>query len=106
MLNKDELENLLRFVGYGTLSGPIWFLGMEEAFTPRSGFNHEDNLRIRAAFPPVIDVQEAHTLMQAEYWEGGSVDVSHVWKWAAKLTRALIHRTDDCLDVWKANEYI
>jgi hypothetical protein len=30
-LQNEELQHLLDFVGYGELSAPVWFLGMEEA---------------------------------------------------------------------------
>lgn len=53
-LDTDEISNLLEFIGYGNLEGPVWFLGMEE------GGGGEDRLRIQAGFEPIEDLYDAH----------------------------------------------
>jgi len=32
-----DIDRLLSFIGYGSLSAPLWFLGMEESLGPRPG---------------------------------------------------------------------
>lgn len=49
----DEIDKLLRFIGYGNLDADIWFLGMEEAG------GGVDNLRRRLALDPVEDLKVA-----------------------------------------------
>ncbi len=107
-ITADHLDKLINFLGYGTLKAPIWFLGLEEAFTERAGFSYADNLLAHSEFPRIIDVQDAHTRLRAEYWrrEGPTLPVSDVWKWAAKLTLALLHNDPGWQDSAKVNGYI
>ena len=50
----SEVEKLLSFIGYGDLSAPIWFLGMEEAG------GGEENLRYRLRFDSIEDLYLGH----------------------------------------------
>jgi hypothetical protein len=61
-LTNDDIQSLLRFVGYGNPAGPFWFVGMEEAgdLTPAE-------LLTRAReFRTVDDLARAHAL--PGYW--------------------------------------
>ena len=53
-LSPDETSNLLRFIGYGNLKAPVWFLGMEE------GGGGEERIRIQSGFEPIEDLYDAH----------------------------------------------
>ena len=53
-LTTDEISNLLDFVGYGNLDGPVWFLGMEE------GGGGEERIRIQSNFERIEDLRDAH----------------------------------------------
>src|SRR5258706_9050297 len=105
-ISQDMLQRSLDFLGYGTLDAPIWFLGMEESFRERPGFDHQRNLEVHAKFDRVMDVQIAHELLEARYWLAPKLNVSSVWRWMAKFTRALIHHAQDWESVNEAKGYI
>jgi len=103
-LSPGELDNILCFLGYGHISAPVWFVGLEEGL---AGMSEEDtihNLKARAHFNPVMDLREAHLrLMRA----GRPIDVeldpprTQVWQYMAKIMLA----RSGCKE-WKSNRAV
>jgi len=73
-LSDDELACLLKFIGYGSLSAPVWFLGMEE------GGGGEDNLRQRLAFEAVEDCKKAHANLGITRFHGDRPRIQRTWR--------------------------
>lgn len=73
-LQLDELEHLLDFVGYGELSAPVWFLGMEEAG------GGEENIRARIKFRTVEDCAEAHRTLGITKHHWGNRVIQRTWR--------------------------
>ena len=70
----SEVEHLLSFIGYGNLSAPIWFLGMEE------GGGGEDNLRCRLTFDSVEDLYTGHKKLGIVKHHEGRRIIQPTWR--------------------------
>lgn len=60
---ESETNRLLNFLGYGHLTAPVWFLGIEEAG------GGEKNLRRRLTLDVVEDRAEAHAKLETVQYE-------------------------------------
>ena len=69
----SELEHLLNFVGYGTLSANVWFLGMEEAG------GGEENICSRLNFRQVEDCADAHRILGITKHHLGKRVIQRTW---------------------------
>jgi hypothetical protein len=90
-LTPEELDKIVRLLGYGRPSAPVWFIGMEEGL---GGMNSEDtsmNLRSRCSFAETMDLRQAHLLLRQK---GIPIDVetnlpsTSVWRFMAKIMLA------------------
>lgn len=107
MISSHELDNILNFIGYGSLSAPLWFLGVEESLGKRYKAEHwsyEWELRLRSSWSPVMDMRTAHEMLRDPYWE--SVKLSYVWVLMAQLARGILHHASDWGDLDRANQYV
>ncbi len=57
-LTDSQISRLLEFVGYGSLSAPVWFIGLEEAG------EGEDRLLVRTTFDRIMDILKAHEQLE------------------------------------------
>ena len=105
-LSIEQKEKLLRFIGYGNLNAPLWFLGMEEGIGGQAGLAEvEKNIRIRAErFSQVEDLAAAHD--HFDYDVRVQPKFTSVWVWMAKFTRAILHQAGDWRDVTLAKDYV
>jgi hypothetical protein len=106
MISLEEVKNILNFIGYGRLDALLWFLGFEESLGKRYKAEHwsyEWELRMRAAWSPVMDMRAAHEMLRDPYWE--SREFSYVWVIMAKLARGILLKVSDWGDLDLANHY-
>ncbi len=80
-----ETEKLLSFIGYGNLSAPVWFLGMEER-----GLGTE-RLRQRLNFEPVEDLDRAQRLLGVREHHMPPVRLEAIWATMARIMLMLTH---------------
>lgn len=73
-LTDSELDHLLNFIGYGTLDGDVWFIGMEEAG------GGEDNIRTRLKFRTVEDNAMAHKMLGVTNLHWGKRKIQRTWR--------------------------
>ena len=107
-LSGDGIDRVINFLGYGCPSAPVWFIGLEEGLGKANSQEGIDNLKARDSFKPIMDLHEAHKLLQEK---GGQIDIelkksfTQVWIWMAKIVRA---RRDlkDWSNVAFAKEYV
>jgi len=102
-----QVEQLVRFLGYGTLAGNLWMIGFEEGLGGRArspGWSPEWEVDLRSRWQPVMDARQAHRQLKDHYWERR--DYSGVWRMAAKLARGILTRAGDWLDTDRAHEYV
>ncbi len=107
MLTQSELHSLLNFRGYGSLSAPLWFLGFEEGLGPRPGkpgWTPEWELHTRTAWDALMDLHQAHLLLEDFYWERKSY--TYVWKVMAHLARGILLQAKDWKNRTKRHDYI
>ena len=69
-----EVEKLLSFIGYGNLSAPVWFLGMEEA---GGGI---ENLRNRLKFDVIEDLYQGHKKLGILKHHEGKRIIQPTWR--------------------------
>lgn len=109
-LSDQEQTSLLSFVGYGSPSAPLWFIGAEEGLGGAlSDDEEEHNLHARGQWREFMDLCEAHmTLKEA----GKPIDVTKkrkgsvaVWLWMSRIARAYEGR-EDWPDRERAREYV
>ena len=106
-LNLEEIEQLSRFIGYGRLDAPIWFLGLEESLGKRPSMREWTpikELKIRAGWPAVLDVKRAHQTLQDDYWNRRNY--SSVWRFAAKLTVGILYPQISWNDTHVVHKYV
>mgnify|MGYP006303501765 CR=1 FL=1 len=70
----SEVDHLLSFIGYGNISAPIGFLGMEEA---GGGF---ENLQNRLTFDQVEDLYHGHKKLGILKYHEGSRYIQSTWR--------------------------
>ena len=81
---KQQKANLIRFLGYGRLDAPYWFIGMEEGLGGANEAERLEQLRIRAnSFHPLMDLQLAHTKFDVNYWK--QPIRTQVWLWITRI---------------------
>jgi hypothetical protein len=107
-LSTEEVGGIVKFLGYGRPSAPVWFIGFEEGL---GGMNLEEaleNLKARAGFEKTMDLYEAHRLLK----KGGEfidfkkkLPSTPVWQLMAKIMRAHDGHKD-WKDIKPAKEYI
>jgi hypothetical protein len=87
----SDWGSLLRFVGYGRLSAPWWFIGLEEGTKDQTV---ENAIRMHASFGPetVVDLERAMRLAGFQ-----TMPTNPTWRFVATIAAAL-HGTDD----WRA----
>lgn len=73
-LTDVELAHLLDFIGYGSLTADVWFLGMEEAG------GGEANIRTRLQFQVVEDNAKAHKLLGVTKLHWGKRVIQRTWR--------------------------
>lgn len=73
-LSNEELNHLLKFVGYGRPDADIWFLGMEEAG------GGEENIRARLDFRQIEDNAEAHKIIGITKHHFGKRTIQRTWR--------------------------
>jgi hypothetical protein len=83
----DEIDKLLRFIGYGRLEAPIWFIGMEE------GGGGEANLRTRLTFDPVMDLARAQRMLgYGAYFDLPPPKIQPTWRALIQITLGVMGR--------------
>ncbi len=87
----EEIEKIINFQGYGSLSAPVWFIGIEEGLGKMSEDDAKGNLKARGSFETVMDLRDAHLRLR----EGGQpIDIetrrsfTQVWQYMAKVMLA------------------
>jgi hypothetical protein len=87
----DEMTRILSFLGYGCLSAPVWFVGIEEGLGKMNSEDASTNLKARANFDKTMDLYEAHTRLREK---GRPIDIeseppsTQVWQYMAKIMLA------------------
>jgi hypothetical protein len=107
-LSAEEIGGIASFLGYGSLSAPVWFVGFEEGLGRMDSEDAIRNLKARSSFESVMDLHEAHLRLR----EGGQpIDIerkppsTQVWQFMAKIMRAF-EGHEDWRNLDLAKEYI
>jgi hypothetical protein len=107
-LSTEEIGVIVNFLGYGHLSAPVWFIGIEEGLGKMDSDDAIKNLKARGRFENPMDLLKAHLKLQ----EGGKpIDIetkppsTQVWQWMAKIMRAY-NGQKDWRNLTSAKEYI
>ena len=82
----SEVEHLLNFLGYGNLSAPVWFLGMEEAG------GGEENLRNRLSFKKAEDLYSGHKKLGITKHHEGNRLIQPTWRGMCVIMLTLMGR--------------
>jgi len=56
-LTSDQRDRILGFLGYGNLSAPVWFVGLEEGLGGADDEQAARSLQVRGAFAPAMDLR-------------------------------------------------
>ena len=113
MLSDQEKKGVLSFIGYGSPSAPLWFIGAEEGLGGKMLEDEvQQNLRARSHWDEFMDLRGAHlTLME----NGRQIDVSvkqrgrgsqTVWLWMSRIARAYQGNYNDWSDREKARKFM
>jgi hypothetical protein len=110
--SQSECEKILGFLGYGSSSASIWFVGQEEGLGGKMSELDDEagrNLRARGKWENLMDLHEAHLTLTEQ---GMPIDItkprrgsSTVWLWMSRIARAYEGFTD-WRDREKAREYM
>lgn len=86
-----QIENIVKFLGYGRPSAPTWFVGLEEGLGGQTVEDSRKNLAARGEFAQIMDMREAHLTL----WAGNKcIDITRlkkitpVWIWMGRFLRA------------------
>lgn len=107
-LGPDHTARILDFLGYGSLSAPVWFVGIEEGLGSMSSQDTISNLKARGTFERTMDLVEAHKLLKEK---AQFIDIerrppsTQVWQFMAKIMRAY-NGNEDWRDLASAKQYI
>ena len=107
-LSPGEIEVIVNFLGYGRLSAPVWFIGLEEGLGKMNSEDTIKNLKARGSFEKCMDLHKAHLRLQEN---GQPIDITvkppstQVWQWMAKIMQAL-NDHEDWKNLAPAKEYI
>jgi hypothetical protein len=91
-LSSEEADRIVSFLGYGRVSAPVWFVGIEEGLGKMSENDAKRNLKVRGSFEKVMDLREAHLCMHER---AQPIDIekkqsfTQVWQYMAKVMLAL-----------------
>jgi hypothetical protein len=87
----EEIERIVNFQGYGTVTAPVWFIGIEEGLGKMSDDDAKRNLKARGDFETVMDLRVAHLRLRER---GQLIDIetkrsfTQVWRYMAKVMLA------------------
>lgn len=90
-MSAEELAKVINFLGYGSLSDSVWFIGIEEGLGEMGTGDANMNLKARGSFEETMDLYEAHRRLQRNE---NPIDIetkppsTQVWRWIAKIMRA------------------
>jgi hypothetical protein len=109
-LSDQEKRGLLSFIGYGSPSAPLWFIGAEEGLGGKMlGDEERKNLRARGAWNEVMDLCAAHLTLTES---GAKIDIREkrkgsiaVWLWMSRIARAF-EGSRDWNEKERAREYV
>lgn len=107
-LSPEAIDSVVNFLGYGNLSAPVWFIGIEEGLGNMSSDEVVRNLRARGTFKEVMDLHEAHCKLHEK---GHQIDIeknppdTQVWRWMAKIMLAR-QGCKDWIDSEGAESYV
>jgi hypothetical protein len=108
-LATQEVENIVGFLGYGSPTDSVWFVGIEEGLGGANSADAVENLKSRGTFDAVMDLRDAHHQRLRE--NGTLIDFdarppsTQVWQWMAKIMRAY-QDNDNWGDIGRAKEYV
>jgi hypothetical protein len=104
----EEIERIVSFQGYGSVSASVWFIGIEEGLGKMSDDDAKRNLKARGSFETVMDLRDAHLRLR----EGGQpIDIetkqsfTQVWQYMAKVMLARNGHTN-WMELPVAEQYI
>jgi hypothetical protein len=107
-LTPEEIQRIVNFLGYGRITAPVWFIGMEEGLGRMSSEDAVRSLKARGSFEPTMDLYQACLNLR----QGGQpIDIetnppsTPVWKFMAKIMRA-IHGEQNWRHPALAKEYV
>lgn len=63
-LPPEEIQRIVGFLGYGRISAPVWFIGVEEGLGGVSSEEAVKNLKARGGFESTMDLYEACLKLQ------------------------------------------
>ena len=104
----DEIHRIVNFLGYGRISAPVWFIGMEEGLGSVSPQDAVGNLKARGGFEPIMDLYQSCLRLRNH---GRPIDIeqhppsTQVWRFMAKIMRAYIGE-QNWQDKEAAKEYV
>lgn len=104
----DEIQRIVSFLGYGRISAPVWFIGIEEGLGGVSLEEAVKNLKARGSFELTMDLYEACLNLQEA---GQPIDIvthtpsTQVWRFMAKIMRAYMGE-QNWRDPKAAKEYV
>jgi hypothetical protein len=87
-LDPQDVARILGFLGYGRPVAPVWFVGFEEGLGSIKTEESRKNLKARGRFENVMDLREAHLLLQKD---GKPIDIeiqqppTQVWRYKARI---------------------
>jgi hypothetical protein len=90
-LSPEKITRIVGFLGYGRLSAPVWFIGIEEGLGEMTTLDASRNLKARANFEKTMDLHEAHKMLHKK---GCPIDIENkppstqVWRFMAKIMLA------------------
>jgi len=88
-LSREQIENIIGFLGYGNPEESVWFVGIEEGLGKATTKDAIENLNARGSFQEIVDLRDAHHLKLKE--RGVLIDFdakppyTPVWQWIAKV---------------------
>ena len=87
-LSRDEAHHILGFLGYGRLSAPFWFIGLEEGLSSLDPSDLAQNLKARGSWDEVMDLERA--LLSLRH-EGRPIRITvkpprtPTWRWMCRI---------------------
>jgi len=91
-LAQEFIDRIVGFLGYGRLSAPVWFIGLEEGLGRMNDEEAHCNLVARGRFDEVMDLAAAHKTLKET---GKFIEIENkksfstqVWHWMAKVMLA------------------
>ncbi|NCB26667.1 MAG: hypothetical protein EOM62_14515 [Bacteroidia bacterium] len=91
-LTSDQRDRILGFLGYGNLSAPVWFVGLEEGLGGADDEQAARSLQVRGAFAPAMDLRQG--CLNDFDIEKDPLPRTQTWRWMAKIMLARNGETD------------